>query len=134
MAASLRAGLWNDADADVLPLDISDLRDAGKSFGGRPIYGWEFIDPAIRERRAAASWRSHQSLSARPLFDGAVGRGAAILSPAKGVPQRRPRPNGRSTRASDGAGNAGAAVASRIVVAVGGGSDEKWRRRGSVRA
>ncbi|HEU5107658.1 MAG TPA: hypothetical protein VFT95_03695 [Micromonosporaceae bacterium] len=44
-AASLRDGWWNDPEAAVLPLTLAGLDAAVRSFGGCPIYGWEFIDP-----------------------------------------------------------------------------------------
>lgn len=45
VAASLHAGCWDDMSAAVEPFAISDLSSVVRSFGGLPIYGWEFIDP-----------------------------------------------------------------------------------------
>ena len=45
ITASLRNGWRNDAEAQIIPLAVADLDSAVRSFGGCPIYGWEFIDP-----------------------------------------------------------------------------------------
>ena len=44
IAASLRAGLWNDENAEVATVGLADLSDAVRSFGGVPIYGAGFFD------------------------------------------------------------------------------------------
>ena len=44
VAASLRLGRWNDLKAQVVSFDIDDLLSVVQSFGGLPIYGWEFFD------------------------------------------------------------------------------------------
>jgi hypothetical protein len=49
VAASLRDGRWDDSKAPVVPLALSDLLSVVQSFGGLPIYGWEFIDVHARE-------------------------------------------------------------------------------------
>lgn len=45
LAASLRAGRWDDDNAGVEPLTISELPHAVRRFGDAPIYGWDFINP-----------------------------------------------------------------------------------------
>jgi hypothetical protein len=59
IVASLRSGFWNDVDAAVVPLDVLDLPDVVRSFGGCPIYGWEFIDPPADEW---SHWRNRLSV------------------------------------------------------------------------
>lgn len=46
IAISLRAGRWDDLDAPVEEVVVEDLDTVVQSFGGLPIYGWEFIDPS----------------------------------------------------------------------------------------
>lgn len=62
IAASLRMGWWNDEAAEVIPLGIADLDATVRSFGGCPIYGWEFIDPP---EESWAHWRDRLSVDAR---------------------------------------------------------------------
>jgi hypothetical protein len=59
IAASLRHGWWNDADAEIEQVALADLDTVVRSFGGCPIYGWEFIDPP---EESWASWRDRLSL------------------------------------------------------------------------
>jgi hypothetical protein len=44
IAASLRAGSWNDENAEVATIELADLSDTVRSFGGVPIYGAGFFD------------------------------------------------------------------------------------------
>ena len=44
IAVSLRLGRWNDTTAEVVKLSVEELLSAVQSFGGSPIYGWEFFD------------------------------------------------------------------------------------------
>jgi hypothetical protein len=44
VVASLRNGAWNDPNAEVVPLAVEDLLTTVQSFGGLPVYGWEFFD------------------------------------------------------------------------------------------
>lgn len=62
IAASLRMGWWNDEAAEVTPLGVADLDATVRSFGGCPIYGWQFIDPPD----SWSSWRDRLSLDVRP--------------------------------------------------------------------
>jgi hypothetical protein len=62
IAASLRTGWWNDEAAEVVPLEIAGLDAAVRSFGGCPVYGWEFIDPP---EESWAHWRDRLSVDAR---------------------------------------------------------------------
>ena len=61
--ASLRNGLWNDDTAEVVPFALSELLNVVQSFGGQPIYGWDFFDIHEREmdrwaHRLSLDWRS----------------------------------------------------------------------------
>ena len=62
IAASLRMGWWNDEAAEVVPLDVADLDATVRSFGGCPVYGWEFIDPP---EASWLHWRDRLSVDAR---------------------------------------------------------------------
>jgi hypothetical protein len=59
IAASLRMGWWNDTTAQVIPLVLEDLDATVRSFGGCPIYGWEFIDPPAE---SWSNWRDRLSV------------------------------------------------------------------------
>jgi hypothetical protein len=62
IAASLRMGRWDDEAAEVIPLAVCDLDATVRSFGGCPIYGWQFIDPP---QESWLNWRDRLSLDAR---------------------------------------------------------------------
>jgi hypothetical protein len=62
IAASLRMGWWNDTTAQVIPLVLEDLDATVRSFGGCPIYGWEFIDPPAE---SWSNWRDRLSIDVR---------------------------------------------------------------------
>jgi hypothetical protein len=62
VAASLRMGWWNDEAAAVIPLQVADLDTTVRSFGGCPIYGWEFIDPP---EESWSNWDHRLSVDAR---------------------------------------------------------------------
>lgn len=62
IAASLRMGWWNDPAAQVIALTLADLDPTVRSFGGCPIYGWEFIDPP---EESWAHWRDRLSADVR---------------------------------------------------------------------
>ena len=59
IAASLRNGTWDDADAEVVPFPISDLAAVVRGFGGEFVYGWEFFDIHDTELRG---WGKRLSL------------------------------------------------------------------------
>jgi hypothetical protein len=59
LVASYRAGTWDDAEAEVLPLDPDGLRELLRRNGGTPIYGWEFVD---HDDRTWPQWRQRLSL------------------------------------------------------------------------
>ncbi|WP_218188429.1 hypothetical protein, partial [Desulfosarcina cetonica] len=44
IAASLRNGYWNDYDADIEKFKLNELLSVVQSFGGQPIYGWNFFN------------------------------------------------------------------------------------------
>jgi hypothetical protein len=63
VAASLRNGAWDDPEAEIVPFEIQELLEVVQSFGGQPIYGWEFFDvheEALRQwgSRLSLNWRS----------------------------------------------------------------------------
>jgi hypothetical protein len=62
IAASLRMGWWNDEAAEVIPLEIADLDATVRSFGGCPVYGWEFIDPP---EESWVHWQDRLSVDTR---------------------------------------------------------------------
>lgn len=62
LAVSLRGGRWDDPAAPVLPVALSHLLETVQSFGGLPIYGWEFFDIGDR---ALARWGDRLSLDWR---------------------------------------------------------------------
>src|SRR5690606_38158918 len=70
LAVSLRGGRWDDRMAPVLPITIDNLLSTVQSFGGLPIYGWDFIDTAEQEMaqwgdRLSLDWRSPGSVGLR---------------------------------------------------------------------
>ena len=67
VAASLRNGCWNDEAAQLLPFALTELLEVVQSFGGQPIYGWEFFD--IHEQQLA-KWGHRLSLDWRSGSDG----------------------------------------------------------------
>jgi hypothetical protein len=63
VAASLREGHWDDATAPVVPVALEALLPTVQSFGGLPIYGWEFFDCHERDlprlaNRLSLDWTS----------------------------------------------------------------------------
>ena len=59
VVASLREGRWDDPGAAVTPFALTQLPTVLKSFGGLPVYGWEFFDTAGKE---LALWGARLSL------------------------------------------------------------------------
>jgi hypothetical protein len=59
VAASLRAGRWDDEAAQVEDFQIEDLNEVVHSFGVQPIYGWSFFDPPEQDW---AHWKDRLSL------------------------------------------------------------------------
>lgn len=64
IAASLRLGAWNDAGAAVEPFPLDRLAAVVASFGGEPIYGWDFFDvrddePVFRDR-LSLDWQADE--------------------------------------------------------------------------
>lgn len=62
LVASLRDGWWDDARAQVVPLSLTELDAAVRSFEGCPVYGWEFVDPP---EASWSHWRDRLSIDAR---------------------------------------------------------------------
>jgi hypothetical protein len=46
--ASLRHGRWDNPTAPVEPFELDGMLSVVQSFGGLPIYGWEFIDTPLQ--------------------------------------------------------------------------------------
>jgi hypothetical protein len=67
VAASLRNGDWNDATAEVVPFAPEQLLEITRSFGGQPVYGWEFFDAHEED---FATWSHRLSLDWRGDGDG----------------------------------------------------------------
>jgi hypothetical protein len=63
IAASLRLGRWDDANAPVEHFDIANLLTVVQSFGCQPIYGWEFFNVHEKE---LSQWGNRISLDLRP--------------------------------------------------------------------
>jgi hypothetical protein len=61
VVASFRRGRWNDEDAEVVPLTADEIPAVVASFGGQPIYGWEFFD---QPEGSWARWQNRLSLEA----------------------------------------------------------------------
>jgi len=60
VAASLRDGRWDDPAAPIVPFALGDLLSVVQSFGGLPVYGWEFIDVHAKE---LGKWGDRLSLN-----------------------------------------------------------------------
>lgn len=65
IAAALRDARWNDTTAHTIPFEASDLLAIVQSFGGRPIYGWQFIN---KEDNAFNEWKNRLSLDIKMDF------------------------------------------------------------------
>ncbi|MBO0699664.1 MAG: hypothetical protein J2P46_14810, partial [Zavarzinella sp.] len=84
VAASLRNGFWNDEAAEVVPFSLSDLLGVVQSFGGQPVYGWEFFDIHDKE---LARWGNRLSLDWRSGPDG-LSRSIAVFQSSGAGPAR----------------------------------------------
>jgi hypothetical protein len=63
LIASLREGRWDDPAAAVTRFQLSELSSIVRSFGGLPVYGWDFFDVGEQELsrwgdRLSLSWQS----------------------------------------------------------------------------
>lgn len=58
VCASLRKGHWDDKKAQVVPFALEKILPTVQSFGGQPIYGWDFFDC----ESDFPSWKSRVSL------------------------------------------------------------------------
>lgn len=76
LAVSLRAGRWDDPAAPVVPLTLEGLLPAVQSFGGLPVYGWEFFDTADHEM---AQWGDRLSLDWRASTDDGFRHSVALF-------------------------------------------------------
>jgi len=61
VVASLRHSRWDDDSAPPVPFSLAELLATVQSFGGLPVYGWEFIDIAEGFER----WSGRLSLDER---------------------------------------------------------------------
>lgn len=85
LAASLRLGRWDDDAAPVASFGIDDLGSVVRSFGGQPIYGWEFIDPSDT---SWPSWRDRLSLDERLAANAGDGHVIELFQESLGGPPR----------------------------------------------
>lgn len=63
IAAALRNVRWNDYSASAITFEVSDLLSIVQSFGGQPIYGWDFIN---NDDQAFDNWKDRLSLDFMP--------------------------------------------------------------------
>jgi hypothetical protein len=63
VVAALRESRWDDVSAASLPFRIEDLLNVVQSFGGLPLYGWEFING---DDHGLAHWMRKPSLVLEP--------------------------------------------------------------------
>jgi hypothetical protein len=70
VTASLRNAPLADPEAPAEPLALGDLSKAVRSFGGLPIYGWEFVDPPLSWTDRWAARRSLDELLGGSSSDG----------------------------------------------------------------
>lgn len=62
IAVALRDARWDDASANPIPFDVSYLLSTVQSFGGEPIYGWQFIN---NQDSAFSDWKNRLSFDLR---------------------------------------------------------------------
>jgi len=59
VAMSCREGRWDDYEAEVIKFKVDEILETIQSFGGQPIYGWEFINAEEKELK---KWEDKLSL------------------------------------------------------------------------
>lgn len=64
VVAALRKSRWDDLSALSVPFGIDDLLNVVQSFGGLPLYGWEFVNG---DDHALAHWTGQPSLVLEPM-------------------------------------------------------------------
>ncbi len=84
VVASLRNGRWDDEGAEVVSFAPSELLSVVQSFGGQPIYGWEFFDISEKE---LARWSNRLSLDWSSGLDG-LSRNMALFQSCGAGPAR----------------------------------------------
>ncbi len=73
--ASLRGRHSQFDKAPILPVTVETLDSVVQSFGGLPIYGWEFIDRPLRApqnwwtKRPSLDWKSHDGAQGSHTLD-----------------------------------------------------------------
>jgi hypothetical protein len=82
VAASYRAGTWDDAAAPVVPLDVEGLDRLLRRHGGGPVYGWEFVD-SPRGDRDFHGWEHRLSLDL--VLPGPGGHSLSLFQDLGGV-------------------------------------------------
>ena len=75
IAAALREAHWDDLTAQPIAFEVHELSSIVKSFGGQPVYGWEFINS---EDPSFENWRDRLSLDWR-VPDGSLDNRMAIF-------------------------------------------------------
>jgi hypothetical protein len=75
VVASLREGHWDDLQARVVQFPLEELLSVVQSFGGQPIYGWEFFDI----EKAFSTWKKRLSFDERLGDDGLASRHSVTL-------------------------------------------------------
>src|SRR5262249_42546147 len=80
----LRKGRWDDASAPVVPFPLGDLLGVVESFGGQPIYGWEFFD---LHKNGLGQWTDRLSLDWRSGNNG-LSRSISLFQASATAPER----------------------------------------------
>lgn len=63
VVAALRESRWDDLSAESVLFGIDDLREMVQSFGGLPLYGWQFVN---NDDSTLAYWMPRSSLVLEP--------------------------------------------------------------------
>ena len=82
LAASYRAGTWDDPAAPVIALDVEGLDRLLRRHGGGPVYGWEFVDSA-RSEHGFRGWEHRLSLDL--VMPGRGGHSLSLFQDLGGV-------------------------------------------------